>query len=82
MIWAVVFGSGCLFAALGSLLILRPARFLRLHDFLNPGSQGAEWRRHVHEPEYKFLGVGLLAGGLLLVTMVLRWLVYGGGKFE
>jgi hypothetical protein len=57
-----------LFAVLGGLLVFSPPLFLRVHDFLNPGSRNlkAEWRSQIGRLEYKVLGMVLLCFGLFM----------------
>lgn len=63
----------------GVLLLFWPEQFLRLNDFLNPGSRGwlkaAGWRREVKSFEYKALGIGFVIGGVFFVVIVIRKLV-------
>jgi len=52
----------------GVLLVFSPEKFLRLHDFINPGSRdsfpNAGWRRDLRNANYKVLGVIFVLSGL------------------
>ena len=56
------------FAVVGGLLVFSPRLFLRVHDFLIPGSRNvkAEWRSQTGRLEYKVLGMVLLCFGLVM----------------
>jgi hypothetical protein len=83
--WLLLFLFGGFYAlANGLLLLTRPEAFLKFYDFFNRGSlnKSGEWRRHVHESEYKFLGAALVLGGLFLLIVIVRYGILGGRKFE
>jgi hypothetical protein len=58
----------------GVLLVFWPKRFLRFYDFWARGDyvgKTALWRRNVERIEYRFLGLGtLVAGGVVLYNIL------------
>ena len=69
---------GALFTICGALLAIRPDKFLRFHDFLNPGdrwNKQAEWRKDVNNLDYKALGILFAIVGLFMVIAMLTKLL-------
>ena len=70
----ILIGGGA-FVTIGVLLLFRPDLFLRFNDWLNPGdytAKNAEWRKDVHNAEWKFLGLMFLAAGLFLLIIFIK----------
>jgi hypothetical protein len=65
----------CLVAVNGGLLIFRPDLFLKVYDRLSLGDyvgKSGEWRKDVHNTEYKILGIILLLSGLLFLGLLAK----------
>ena len=67
---------GCFAATYGFLMAFRPKSFLKFHNTYVDRSRWShwdEWQHHVHEPEYKVVGVIVCAFGIFAVCdMALR----------
>lgn len=69
---------GGLFVVYGALLVWRPDLFLRFHDAVisrSAWSKNTEWRKHVHEREYRFYGLAFCAVGLFFMIVMLMRLI-------
>jgi len=73
----VVALAGCFTATYGFLMTFRPKSFLKFHNTYVDRSRWSHWDRwqhHVHEPEYKVVGLIFCAFGLFMVwDMALRF---------
>jgi len=81
LIVALGMAFACLVAVNGGLLIFRPDLFLKVYDRLNPGDyvgRSGEWRKDVHNTEYKILGIVLLLSGLLFLGLLAKALLGPG----
>ena len=66
---AVAF-MGCFVATYGFLLAFRPTSFLKFHNTYVDRSRWShwdEWQNHVHEREYKVVGLVFCAAGIFMV---------------
>jgi len=74
---AVTF-MGCFFVTYGFLLAFRPKSFLKFHNTYVDRSRWShwdEWQHHVHEPEYKVVGLIFCGAGIFAVCDVALRLV-------
>jgi hypothetical protein len=72
----------CLIAVHGWLLVFRPDLFLKFYDWENRGmrwNKSADWRRNVHNTEYKIVGALFLLFGMLFLGMLARVFLLGTG---
>ena len=69
---AIAFG-GIFFATYGFLLAFRPQSFLKFHNTFVDRSRWShwdEWQNHVHEGEYKVVGLVFCAAGIFMLCQM------------
>ena len=69
---------GAVFVFYGALLVWRPILFLRYYDLFidrSRWSKSLEWRKNVHNVEYKLLGIAFVVVGLFLMFSTLTRLI-------